>query len=485
MTAHDAYYEPSHEKVQCSEEICIEFDAARTISEPDSSLQPESQLPPESTVHVDVWPAEFKRPRNLNLAMENRPCIEVAEESRHLRDMISEFMQDPKGYGGSDPRADQVRDFCLGTCLGAVRDQQEASYVAWLDERSFENGQCCPRPYQGPLTARELYAQLRKPVGHLFLDPISHGMSLTSLGVAISTSVISGNGTPRESIENGCSDEYKTSTHEISSAFQAHKRHGKSQRDKKSKASKFIRFITDLDPKSIYALISTVSKTQAAPLRDAIYKHLAFQAHFEASFSLGGFHGFPLVFHLPYFPLDDHRWIAYCFVDTYFDGEDEWRESVVEYRRDRESEYGFNADPLTYGNVDADMPILDPRGYFLRVLEHRLYQVWREWLTVIDKIKEHLQRQDHLEFHLGTSIQQLELLQLQLNIGSRKVDEDVGHFSWLIMVYVSLVAIATSVFSMDPVVIPFIQRSFGSFLAVILVLSFTGLVVHSLVFWDK
>ncbi|EXJ63273.1 uncharacterized protein A1O5_11594 [Cladophialophora psammophila CBS 110553] len=442
MTVHSAYYGPSYEDVQRSGEVCIESDAVRTMPESDPSPQPQPQLPPESTAHVDGWPAEFKRRRNLDLAMENRPYIDVAEESRHLRDMISEFMQDPEGYGGSDPRADKVRDFCLGTSLGAIRDQQAAPYVAWLDERSFENGQCCPRAYRGPLTARELYAQLRKPRFRPRSAPeMGHDENLSKMVAPMNIKRRRMRYLRHFNPTNAMENLNETKTQKPASSF------SKGVQSMEPDAERRLIFITDLDPASIYALISTVSKTQAAPLRDAIYKHLAFQAHFDASFSLGGFHGFQLVFHLPYFAwrrsstqprlddrryadgrplrdmvdvsfldprqingrdclheaqiscvvagLDDHRWVAYCFVDTYFDGEDEWRESVVEYHRDRESEYGFNADPLTYGNVDADMPIRDPREYFLRVLEHRLYQVRREWLTVIDKIKEDVQRQDH------------------------------------------------------------------------------------------
>ena len=85
--------------------------------------------------------------------------------------------------------------------------------------------------------------------------------------------------------------------------------------------------------------------------------------------------------------VDEWRWVAYCFVDTYFDGEDEARESLLEYHDNAESEYGMNADPLTYGNVDADHPIWDPRAYFLTVLRYRTLQVRREWERVVTNIE--------------------------------------------------------------------------------------------------
>ena len=44
------------------------------------------------------------------------------------------------------------------------------------------------------------------------------------------------------------------------------------------------RFITNLDRWSIYALICTASESQALGLRDAIYKHLAFENFIGVTF---------------------------------------------------------------------------------------------------------------------------------------------------------------------------------------------------------
>lgn len=87
---------------------------------------------------------------------------------------------------------------------------------------------------------------------------------------------------------------------------------------------------------------------------------------------------------------DESRWEAHCFVDTYFDEGDPRRETVAEYHKDREFEGGINADPLTYGHLDAEAPIRDPRKYFLMVFEIRLSQVRREWEHVVMSLKEKL-----------------------------------------------------------------------------------------------
>ncbi|EXJ68618.1 uncharacterized protein A1O5_08412 [Cladophialophora psammophila CBS 110553] len=86
---------------------------------------------------------------------------------------------------------------------------------------------------------------------------------------------------------------------------------------------------------------------------------------------------------------DDQHWVAYFFTDTYFDGKDEARETVLEYDKDKRSDHGMNADPLTYGNVDADVdPVWDPRKYFLTIVQHRLGQVTREWCQVVTNLRE-------------------------------------------------------------------------------------------------
>jgi hypothetical protein len=86
---------------------------------------------------------------------------------------------------------------------------------------------------------------------------------------------------------------------------------------------------------------------------------------------------------------DESRWIAYGFVDTYFEAVDEGKETVQSYDEDGQDEddEGMCADPLTYGTCAADKPIWNPREYFLVVLQTRLRQVKSEWQNVVAKMQ--------------------------------------------------------------------------------------------------
>lgn len=78
---------------------------------------------------------------------------------------------------------------------------------------------------------------------------------------------------------------------------------------------------------------------------------------------------------------DVWRWVAYFFVETYHDHES--RETVQEHHAD-----SFPMDPLTNGTVAADMPLADPRAYFIVVFHIRLSQVKCEWEKIVDKIRQ-------------------------------------------------------------------------------------------------
>jgi len=82
---------------------------------------------------------------------------------------------------------------------------------------------------------------------------------------------------------------------------------------------------------------------------------------------------------------DEWRWVAYCFVDTYFDVE-EAKETVVSYHEDSLSDEGMRVDPFTHGVTNADKPIQNPGEYFLMVLRIRIDQVKREWQQVVEKV---------------------------------------------------------------------------------------------------
>lgn len=76
-------------------------------------------------------------------------------------------------------------------------------------------------------------------------------------------------------------------------------------------------------------------------------------------------------------------WEAYCFVDTYFDGED--RETGFDYEQEAIS--GQSMDPLTHGKLNAEAPIWDPRRYFLSVFHYRLLQILSEWQYIVERVE--------------------------------------------------------------------------------------------------
>ena len=85
---------------------------------------------------------------------------------------------------------------------------------------------------------------------------------------------------------------------------------------------------------------------------------------------------------------DEWRWVAYCFVDTYFDIAEEAKETVQSYHEDSLVPEGMRADPLTFGVTNADNPIQKPKEYFLRVFQIRINQVKCEWQQVVAKMQQ-------------------------------------------------------------------------------------------------
>jgi len=68
---------------------------------------------------------------------------------------------------------------------------------------------------------------------------------------------------------------------------------------------------------------------------------------------------------------DDWQWVAYAFIDVNFDGDD-LEDEVFSYEE-------FQQDPIALGEHDANLPIMNPRMYFLVILKVRTAQVLREW----------------------------------------------------------------------------------------------------------
>ncbi|KAH8662643.1 hypothetical protein BGZ61DRAFT_402356 [Ilyonectria robusta] len=212
-------------------------------------------------------------------------------------------------------------------------------------------------------------------------------------------------------------------------------------------------FVTNLDPWTMMAIMATASLHQVGALGTSFYRHLAFESFIGSHCPSNGlstfFQTFRLAFDLPYYvfrraarrkPPQDHRgrgpnathreatdlsfltripagspprfeleylcqaqvsvlitgsdpwrWVAYCFVDNYFDQEDTGDSPDV-YDEDREVDEDtgvchIQPDPLTAGGLDANFPIKGPREYFLAVLQARLRDIRVEWQKLVSELE--------------------------------------------------------------------------------------------------
>ncbi|KAK4176795.1 hypothetical protein QBC36DRAFT_300835 [Triangularia setosa] len=186
-------------------------------------------------------------------------------------------------------------------------------------------------------------------------------------------------------------------------------------------------YLTNLDPASSLAVISTASRNQALFLKEFIYKHITFQSGLDVKLQSSGSPCFQIAFHLPFFawrrqskastdarlggdgrPLrssknvsflfnpsdksdeayvhevqmscmivgvDNRCWTAYGVFDTYHDG-GESKHDVQVYES---AEDEIPEDPLTGGRYASDRPIWTAREYFLRVLMCCISEAKEEW----------------------------------------------------------------------------------------------------------
>jgi hypothetical protein len=196
-------------------------------------------------------------------------------------------------------------------------------------------------------------------------------------------------------------------------------------------AARRLIYVTDLDPACIHALAATAHCHQVPALRNAIYKHLAFQSSIEVTFPSAGFLNFQLELHLPLFLLrmsqppkpgikvnskpprqwtdlsflkldipksqpqlpgevwglheaeisyvvtgsDDKRWIGYAFVDTELDGQ------LTDL-----SDVDLSFDRTAAGEIETQNPLWRPRDHWVKVLDIRIKQVRQEWEYLIYKL---------------------------------------------------------------------------------------------------
>lgn len=78
---------------------------------------------------------------------------------------------------------------------------------------------------------------------------------------------------------------------------------------------------------------------------------------------------------------DNKRWAAYSFVDVHPDV----KEALEDLKDQISPADGVTMDPISNGLLSADLPILDPREYFLKIYDFRIAQVLSEWAPIVRK----------------------------------------------------------------------------------------------------
>jgi hypothetical protein len=329
----------------------------------------------EKKDHLEVcfgnsWYLDFSILRDLR---DDEILVEVKKKVNADGDDLGIFFID-SGDAAPPCEVEVLDDFCRGTSLEDVESGNGAvgyRRAVWLDDRaSSPDLQSGHRPYQNPLTATGLKGALEVPrFNHKHLPD----------------------------------------------------------------AARRLIYITDLDPACIHALAATASCHQTTVLRNAIYKHLAFQTSIAVKIPSAGFLTFQLDLHLPFFLLrksappkesvgevnkkprrkwtnmsflkidtsesqdqkpkevwgihevqttcvvagsDDWRWVGYGFVDGEID------DCLIDL-----SEVDLSFDRIAAGELEANIPIWRPRDYWLKLFEIRIEKVRKEWEYLIHKLE--------------------------------------------------------------------------------------------------
>ncbi|KAK2601845.1 hypothetical protein QQS21_004628 [Conoideocrella luteorostrata] len=374
-----------------------------------------------------AWKKKFATRRDIDYTVENARHVDnwadlqgfESAEDYELRSgeknaVLQYFMRssnDPEDYESG------IEPFCTRMSLWRLMNEKQGQdddeeeddkiSVAWLDERSFKGGKMRSRPHRGPLKARQLYMELKKP-------------RFANVGPAVPNRTRAKNQHRVPTVSPPSQDNVRTDIH--------------------PDADRRLIFITNPDEWIVYALIGTASHNQVSALRDCLNKYVEFEALIDVTFSPIGLQTFQLSFHLPYYAwrssahaYEDHRrdrnanplrqtidvsylniqnpsdkcflyesqiscviagpdrwrWVAYGFVDTRFDTDPGKKESVYSIHEDLISK-GAHMDPFTRGELEAEHPIQDPMEYFLKVFRIRLLQVRREWKLIVKELRKAL-----------------------------------------------------------------------------------------------
>lgn len=365
-------------------------DSVHRFKDSDDQVEHESVGSPLRKRGLRRWHAGFETERRLNFSSFNVPW-HVSCPFNWEDDPIENFMQ--RGVDDHTPhtstseqiyRREQYRVF-----TGVV-----APATALVIDGAPFGSEISSAPEYGPLTAQELEEVLRRP-----RFPKANSTSRAAADYRPPRKMYS----PSIATGSALEDTYEAG------------------------ADRRIIYVTDLDRRSINALIRTVSVHEADALRDCLCRHLTSDVYAGVTSSTSGLEMFELAFHLPFKALrtafqpsdpraqdvsflnwdytepihiysgtysctisgfDNWHWVAYCFIDTYHGGDLDTRESAEAFHDDALGSSGMSLDPCCNGAyTDSVVAIPDPRQYFLKVLEARLSMVVQEWRNVIQRIE--------------------------------------------------------------------------------------------------
>jgi hypothetical protein len=166
--------------------LCGEESKPRPAEQKNEPTTPKSMNPRELHVSfTNLWNQTFASRQSLDYSNENKPYVEYKENPDV--DVIRFFM---RNFTGQPERclhqAEAVEGFCSGASLEALQggvDENIQRPVALLDDRSntevdSQRGYC--RPHKGPLTASQLFQELKKQVWKR-LKPILQHLEVAEL----------------------------------------------------------------------------------------------------------------------------------------------------------------------------------------------------------------------------------------------------------------------------------------------------------------
>ncbi|GAM35746.1 hypothetical protein TCE0_017f04308 [Talaromyces pinophilus] len=189
-----------------------------------------------------IWNAEFLTDRNFK---EGKPYVRLKSNTESEFGGIENFMQDSEESLPSN-QVEEVVQFCQGVCPDDLKSSLAAAARhrrAWLDDRAYspETGSGVPRKYTGnPLTPSQLYQLLQ---AQRYNDAVMPD------------------------------------------------------------TDRRLMYITKMNPHYVLAVTETTPWYEVESLRDALWKHLAFQMSIEVKVLGNKFPIFHLEIHLPYFSL--------------------------------------------------------------------------------------------------------------------------------------------------------------------------------------